>query len=177
RILIVGNRGGTNIGECFERAAISFGLEVCLLESRRAMDAPSWLRRLNWHLRGHRPTKLGVFSEAVYQQCSAWRPDALLTTGLAPLHQRALERIRSLGILTLNYLTDDPWNRTHYASWFMNAVTQYDFVFSPRRANQNRTADRKSTRLNSSHVSTSYAVFCLKKKKQTTRRLLPRSAP
>src|SRR5699024_11289646 len=27
-------------------------------------------------------------------------------------------------------------------------------------------ADRKSTRLNSSHVSISYAVFCLKKKKQ-----------
>src|SRR5699024_12172399 len=29
--------------------------------------------------------------------------------------------------------------------------------------------DRKSTRLNSSHVSTSYAVFCLTKKKSTTR--------
>src|SRR5207249_6991247 len=28
-----------------------------------------------------------------------------------------------------------------------------------------RTPDRKSTRLNSSHVSISYAVFCLKKKK------------
>src|SRR5699024_11612150 len=28
----------------------------------------------------------------------------------------------------------------------------------------NRLADRKSTRLNSSHVSISYAVFCLKKK-------------
>src|SRR5207249_6854961 len=28
--------------------------------------------------------------------------------------------------------------------------------------------DRKSTRLNSSHVSISYAVFCLKKKKNTT---------
>src|SRR5207245_6630851 len=28
--------------------------------------------------------------------------------------------------------------------------------------------DRKSTRLNSSHGSISYAVFCLKKKKQTT---------
>src|SRR5437868_11300359 len=27
-------------------------------------------------------------------------------------------------------------------------------------------ADRKSTRLNSSHVSISYAVFCLKKKKE-----------
>src|SRR5207253_10730232 len=29
------------------------------------------------------------------------------------------------------------------------------------------TADRKSTRLNSSHVAISYAVFCLKKKKKT----------
>src|SRR5256885_7945118 len=30
-------------------------------------------------------------------------------------------------------------------------------------------ADRKSTRLNSSHLVISYAVFCLKKKKQTPR--------
>src|SRR5690625_6131817 len=29
---------------------------------------------------------------------------------------------------------------------------------------QKRKKDRKSTRLNSSHVATSYAVFCLKKK-------------
>src|SRR5215471_20285895 len=29
--------------------------------------------------------------------------------------------------------------------------------------------DRKSTRLNSSHVEISYAVFCLKKKKKTVR--------
>src|SRR3712207_6918775 len=29
------------------------------------------------------------------------------------------------------------------------------------------TRDRKSTRLNSSHANISYAVFCLKKKKQT----------
>src|SRR5215510_15815654 len=31
------------------------------------------------------------------------------------------------------------------------------------------TPDRKSTRLNSSHVANSYAVFCLKKKKQHTK--------
>src|SRR5690606_40433557 len=33
-----------------------------------------------------------------------------------------------------------------------------------------RAADRKSTRLNSSHVKISYAVFCLKKKKKDGRR-------
>src|SRR3712207_8672178 len=32
---------------------------------------------------------------------------------------------------------------------------------------QDRQEDRKSTRLNSSHANISYAVFCLKKKKQT----------
>src|SRR5947209_12032700 len=31
--------------------------------------------------------------------------------------------------------------------------------------------DRKSTRLNSSHANISYAVFCLKKKKKTKRRI------
>src|SRR5256885_10405119 len=32
--------------------------------------------------------------------------------------------------------------------------------------NQRRVVDRKSTRLNSSHLVISYAVFCLKKKKK-----------
>src|SRR3712207_7374249 len=35
------------------------------------------------------------------------------------------------------------------------------------------TADRKSTRLNSSHANISYAVFCLKKKKKIYSQLLP----
>src|SRR5690606_40443499 len=38
---------------------------------------------------------------------------------------------------------------------------EYDFLRRP-------DLDRKSTRLNSSHVKISYAVFCLKKKKNTT---------
>src|SRR5207245_5927791 len=37
--------------------------------------------------------------------------------------------------------------------------------------------DRKSTRLNSSHGSISYAVFCLKKKNVTTRLPGPRCLP
>src|SRR3712207_7365595 len=42
-------------------------------------------------------------------------------------------------------------------------------VGAPRQAREQRArdepADRKSTRLNSSHANISYAVFCLKKKK------------
>src|SRR5439155_10110632 len=40
----------------------------------------------------------------------------------------------------------------------------------PRSPNDSRSEDRKSTRLNSSHVAISYAVFCLKKKKPNVER-------
>src|SRR6266496_2297396 len=39
------------------------------------------------------------------------------------------------------------------------------------RVHQLRDRDRKSTRLNSSHVEISYAVFCLKKKKKKKKKL------
>src|SRR5690606_40684107 len=40
-------------------------------------------------------------------------------------------------------------------------------------ANDQLAIDRKSTRLNSSHVKTSYGVFCLKKKKYPSTSLYP----
>src|SRR5207302_9737480 len=47
-----------------------------------------------------------------------------------------------------------------FGGFFLDAVT------STRRRKNFRRVDRKSTRLNSSHVKISYAVFCLKKKKK-----------
>src|SRR5690349_23900635 len=44
------------------------------------------------------------------------------------------------------------------------SVTRNVIAAAVRRGGRNR--DRKSTRLNSSHVEISYAVFCLKKKKK-----------
>src|SRR5437870_7575887 len=40
-----------------------------------------------------------------------------------------------------------------------------EHLFYPNAEVLGRRGDRKSTRLNSSHVAISYAVFCLKKKK------------
>src|SRR2546426_6453160 len=42
-------------------------------------------------------------------------------------------------------------------------------VFIPRLPDHAAAQDRKSTRLNSSHLVISYAVFCLKKKKKIVR--------
>src|SRR5438477_7804850 len=66
----------------------------------------------------------------------------------SPLFRSVVDRIKrpehDLGIVLLQYLGDG------------------------RRS----TIDRKSTRLNSSHMSISYAVFCLKKKKKKKKKKL-----
>src|SRR5690606_42060221 len=48
------------------------------------------------------------------------------------------------------------------APLWVRPLASYKF---PRPASVRKVSDRKSTRLNSSHVKISYAVFCLKKKK------------
>src|SRR5699024_11479680 len=45
-------------------------------------------------------------------------------------------------------------------------LTKTLYTLKIRTIDRLKQTDRKSTRLNSSHVSISYAVFCLKKKKQ-----------
>src|SRR5207249_8725968 len=46
------------------------------------------------------------------------------------------------------------------------ALDPGDLCRGSARERRGKRIDRKSTRLNSSHVSISYAVFCLKKKKK-----------
>src|SRR5690606_40746783 len=57
-----------------------------------------------------------------------------------------------------------------YYSWrtsrLAEQVAAQTALLAQIQANRANTLDRKSTRLNSSHVKISYAVFCLKKKKK-----------
>src|SRR5699024_12502338 len=46
-----------------------------------------------------------------------------------------------------------------------SSLAKLQTAIDPTAAKFRKLQDRKSTRLNSSHVSISYAVFCLKKKK------------
>ena len=53
-------------------------------------------------------------------------------------------------------------------SAFLDPVAVGDLQDQQIRLTVNGQLDRKSTRLNSSHITISYAVFCLKKKKHTS---------
>src|SRR5438874_6554063 len=73
-------------------------------------------------------------------------------TTLFRSRQDAFDRdVRSIG---RGALDREPWEMLRHG------------IVQPQLAGVAKLQDRKSTRLNSSHVEISYAVFCLKKKKQ-----------
>src|SRR5436309_7786442 len=55
---------------------------------------------------------------------------------------------------------------TLFRSHFLRRSRSSSITPSSRGRTAGSSSDRKSTRLNSSHVKISYAVFCLKKKKK-----------
>src|SRR5437868_11949038 len=67
----------------------------------------------------------------------------------------------------LNWKQKKPVLPTLFLNYFSQRLPQNELAFLVLQLhfpNGHVTQDRKSTRLNSSHVSISYAVFCLKKK-------------
>src|SRR3712207_8767669 len=57
-----------------------------------------------------------------------------------------------------------PFTLGSFLSFWLYVCT-FSVLFLPSNPSGLRFLDRKSTRLNSSHANISYAVFCLKKKK------------
>ena len=134
-LAIVGYAGGTNVGESLRRAACKIGHDVLFFDSNPAVLGPRWLRSLSWRFTDHRPPGLGRFSAEVVTECTQARPDILIATGAAPMTKGALRALRSTGVVCINYSTDDPWNPVMRASWYLQALPDYGFVFSTRRVN------------------------------------------
>src|SRR3712207_9164356 len=71
-------------------------------------------------------------------------------------------------IYTLSLHDALPISRRRVGPW-AGAPAGDSSLIRPAGRGHPQRQDRKSTRLNSSHANISYAVFCLKKKKQKTR--------
>jgi spore maturation protein CgeB len=54
---------------------------------------------------------------------------------LVPLEAASLRKLRKIGITTINYSTDDPWNPHIASRWFQRSLPEYDVICTPRRAN------------------------------------------
>src|SRR2546422_5208187 len=80
-------------------------------------------------------------------------------------------RIPDDGVLVVHSAFRNLGQRGHRAETFVDALAE---ALGPRATLLMPERDRKSTRLNSSHGYTSYAVFCLKKKMRHQHYLSPR---
>ena len=91
-------------------------------------------------------------------------PNATMNQKIASGYNRLLQTSHEGGVQKKEYLAKYSADRVRNVSnvWLgatMGCSECHDHKYDP-------FTDRKSTRLNSSHVVISYAVFCLKKKKQ-----------
>src|SRR5207253_4013027 len=84
-----------------------------------------------------------------------------------PAYASLLKEYGFTDLESANYRRDDGRTLAIKAARFEStsgAVGAYTFYRQPGMQKEQIGEDRKSTRLNSSHVAISYAVFCLKKK-------------
>src|SRR5699024_5836262 len=91
-----------------------------------------------------------------------------LEESLSRLQRNTRARTRRIGSTSRQFAADQITSRgaKHATRWPSSRTHRQARNCSVRTGDHSRhVQDRKSTRLNSSHVSISYAVFCLKKKK------------
>jgi spore maturation protein CgeB len=135
KLAIIGNSGGTNVGESLRRAALMLGYQVLFFDCYNAWRGNRIVRSISWRFNDRRPLRLKDFVAGVLEVCGRARPETVITTGTVPLTTAALQRLRRLGIICVNYSTDDPWNPALRASWHMRLLPEYNAVFTTRRAN------------------------------------------
>src|SRR5262245_29744 len=135
KLALLGTLGGTHIGGSFARSAAKLGIESIWFDADKASADLRLLRSLSWHLADRRPLYLHRFEKELIAACASAKPQILIATGMAPLTESTLRALRQMGIICLNYSTDDPWNPAMRSRWHLRALPSYDMVFSTRRSN------------------------------------------
>lgn len=135
QLLVVGGVGVTHVGQALHLAAGELGLQATQFDHVDAYQGPKLLRTMAWHLLGHRPLRIGAFSRRVQGFCEQNRPQLLISTGISPIHWRCLVRLHQLGVVCVNFSTDDPFSKSNAAAHFAASLPYYHWVFSPRSAN------------------------------------------
>jgi len=132
KILLVGMQGATHIAASFLRAKVA---DTTLFVDADKAHGKGVVQKIFWHFLDRRPIHLRSFGEQIARICLENKPDLVVTTGISPLDAECITKIRRLGISSVNYLTDDPWNPTFRCRWFYKALPHYESIFSVRHAN------------------------------------------
>ena len=134
RIVIVGNGGDCHVGAHFMEAADLLGWTSELVDIEQ-IPCSKWQLRIYWRLLGRRDPRARALGKRLLSTCDRVKPDWVVVTGRLPLDGPTIRRVKQRGIRIANFMTDDPWNPKYRCRWLLEALAEYDTVFSPRKAN------------------------------------------
>lgn len=135
RLGIVGYAGVTHLGASFVRAAQEIGIDAHFYDAATANSTIRWRQSLSWRLADRQPAHIARFERELPLRLADDRVEVLLTTGFAPLRAPVLQALASIGVRTINFSSDDPWNPAHRSRWFLDAIRAYELILTPRRVN------------------------------------------
>jgi spore maturation protein CgeB len=135
KLLIIGNTSAEyHLGAMLVRAAEVMDLSLTICDTNGF--APSinhlWGKLFN-RISGRRPLEWWSFNGRIAGLIRENRPSIVLVTGIFPLIGEVFRLSRACGAITVNYLTDDPWNPSHQSRTFFSNIWMYDFIFSTKK--------------------------------------------
>ena len=133
RVAVLGQLGYTNLGFSIQHELLSMGIAPIFFSSLNAYRA-GLAQRLMYRL-NRTPLNLNEFADDLAQSCIEARIDLLISTGICPLTEAAVEKMARHGVRTVNWLSDDPWNSANRNSFFLPTLKHMAAVFTPRHAN------------------------------------------
>lgn len=136
-VLFIVNPSPEHVGAHFVSAAKNLKLNYSVLDIKEASYGNEWLKKFSWHFLGHTPINIINFNKKIFETLKVKEYHLLITTGISPILSSTLNQIKKNGIKTVNFLTDDPWNPANEAKFFWKSLLEYDFIFTPRKANFN----------------------------------------
>ncbi len=134
RVVFIAYDAEGHVGHHLMQAADKMRIPYRVMSPALAFDAPWLVSKVNWHLRGHRPSRLEEFGRRAAEVARSIQATHVVATGIAPLPTHTIRTFRTMGLRVVNWLTDDPWNAAHKAPWFVETIPEYDVVFTPRAA-------------------------------------------
>jgi spore maturation protein CgeB len=137
KLLIIGNVGGTHVGSSFYRASLELGFEVKIIDSKSAQSNNQFINSAFWRLFSRKFPYQRAFNKRVRDEVENYMPDLMISTGHNPLQRVTLLKISKMGVFMVHFSTDDPWNQSQKANWFLASLKAYDVIFTPRKSNVN----------------------------------------
>ncbi len=110
-------------------------MNVERIDSDRAWDGSKLWRALCWRFGDKKPPAIKAFNEQLLKRCLAAGASDVICAGNLPVLRATLDALRNAGCRIAAWLTDDPWNPAHRTARMMEALSGYDLLLTPRRAN------------------------------------------